>query len=978
MILLQMFFALFVVAFASAQMMPQLVIVHQMNKNLKPLQLSKLKIDIKVTGNLATTTMDITYFNPNNRQLEGKFYLPLNRRQTVSRFALEVNGYLREGVVVEKARATQIFEDVERRQIDPGLLEMVSGNNFKARIYPIPPNGFKRLVIASEQELEQTERGYLYRLPLQFEQKVSDFSIHVEVFKQKIKPLLFQSELNQIEFKNWHELYLADFVQKDYLANRSLSFVLPQSETSRQFVYSCPTDGLDYFYLTLTPKIKTELKKLPENIVLFWDVSSSAEKRDLQKELKILDGYFQKIKDARLKIVTFNFQILEEKEFVIKDGSWQNAKQYLLKLQYDGGTQLGALDFSRYQADEFILCSDGLSNIGSDKPKLGSRPIVVINSSPNANHVFLQQLASQSRGRYFDLNTLTIDQARQLLLQKPFLFMKARVVKGKVKELLPAQVREMTNQFSVAGQLVSEQVVINLQFGDGKHVLFNKRITIDKSKDLIDDPIVRRIWAQKKLNELSVNFSENEEKFVQLAKDYGIVTPKTSLLVLDRIEDYVRYKVIPPEKELREQYFVRVQQQEKTEEQQTKSHLEEVVKMFNNRCLWWQDSKFRKQKWIEQESVEVEDSSMPESRGDVDRILQAFTREERLRALPEGQPSRAVRAGARALIGSNGEMDALAVLTSGAEAPARPVGPNMAKIKIKKWDLQTPYLKALKKCLPGRQFETYMTFKQGYANSPAFYFDVADFFADQGKTELALQVSTNLAELELENHELLRMLAYRLIQMQQYKLAISMLQKVVKLRPFEPQSYRDLAMALEQTGQYQKAVDLLYKVVTTPWDQRFPEIELIALEEMNNIIALHGQRLNLKDIDKRLIKNLPLDLRIVMTWDADNTDIDLWVIDPNNEKCYYQNRYTKIGGYLSKDFTGGYGPEEFLLKKAPRGSYKIKANFYGDHRQILSSSVTVFVDIFTHYGTKQQKKKSMHLRLKNVEDLQDIATVEIQ
>jgi len=148
------------------------------------------------------------------------------------------------------------------------------------------------------------------------------------------------------------------------------------------------------------------------------------------------------------------------------------------------------------------------------------------------------------------------------------------------------------NRFSVAGQLVSEQVVINLQFGDGKHVLFNKRITIDKDKDLIDDPIVRRIWAQKKLNELSVNFSENEEKFVQLAKDYGIVTPKTSLLVLDRIEDYVRYKVIPPEKELREQYFVRVQQQEKTEEQQTKSHLEQVVKMFNNHCLWWQDSKY--------------------------------------------------------------------------------------------------------------------------------------------------------------------------------------------------------------------------------------------------------------------------------------------------------------------------------------------------------------------------------------------------
>jgi len=47
----QMFFALLSVSFSSAQMMPRLVIVHQRNENLKPLQLIKLKIDIKVTGN---------------------------------------------------------------------------------------------------------------------------------------------------------------------------------------------------------------------------------------------------------------------------------------------------------------------------------------------------------------------------------------------------------------------------------------------------------------------------------------------------------------------------------------------------------------------------------------------------------------------------------------------------------------------------------------------------------------------------------------------------------------------------------------------------------------------------------------------------------------------------------------------------------------------------------------------------------------
>lgn len=980
----QLIIGLLIVSLGVAQKMPQLVLINQPSQDLQPIEFSKLKIDIKVTGNLATTTMDITYFNPNRRRLEGKFYFPLNRGQTVSRFALDVNGHLREGVVVEKTRAVQIFEDVERRRIDPGLLEMVPGNNFKARIYPIPAYGYKRLVIAYEQELEETEEGYLYRLPLQFEERVSEFSIHIDVFKQKIKPQLFQSELNQIEFKNWHESYQADFEKKDYLPNQSLSFVVPQFESNRQFVYASPDDEHNYFYVQLTPAIRPAKRALPHNLVLFWDASSSAEKRDIQKEIAVLDAYFKKIKNGRLKIVTFNYRILEEKDFNIRNGEWQGAKQYLNALQYDGGTQLGALNLNKYQAEEFILCSDGLSNIGSEYIKPSKTPLIVINSSPNGNHAYLQQLANQNGGRYLDLNSLSIDQVRRLLLQKPLLFMKAKIEKGKVKDLLPSQAQEVTNQFSLAGQLLTNEAIINLQFGDGQKVLFSKRITISKNKDLIDDPIIWRIWAQKKLYELSVHLKENEQKFVQLAKDYGIVTPFTSLLVLDRIEDYLHYRVVPPERELRETYFTRLQKIEKRKKRKEESHLEQVVKMFEKRLLWWQ-GKLKKEE-EKRAARSAEPGTLLAQPSEIMEDLRV-ERDEARAAVEQSRISERISDGGVLSILSAGEehvdhvdhafqVDQVNHII-GSESILRLAKP-VERIKVKKWDPETPYLKALKKSQANEQFKTYLTFKQGYANSPAFFFDVADFFVDQGKTELALQVLTNLAEMELENHELMRMLAYRLLQIKQYQLAIGLLRRVVQLRPFEPQSYRDLALTLEQTGEYQEAVDLLYKVATSSWNGRFPEIELIALEEMNNIIALHGEHLNLKKIDKRLIKNLPVDLRVVMTWEADNTDIDLWVFDPNNEKCYYKNRYTDIGGFLSRDFTRGYGSEEFLLRKAPKGTYKVKAHFYGNHRQILSSSVTVFVDIFTHYGTKQQTKKSMHLRLRSQNDLQDIGEVEIQ
>ena len=148
---------------------------------------------------------------------------------------------------------------------------------------------------------------------------------------------------------------------------------------------------------------------------------------------------------------------------------------------------------------------------------------------------------------------------------------------------------------------------------------------------------------------------------------------------------------------------------------------------------------------------------------------------------------------------------------------------------------------------------------------------------------------------------------------------------MLNLRPEEPQSYRDLALVLEQQEQYRAAIDLLYKVVLKNWD-RFQEIELIALMELNHIVP-KARKAGIKnfDVDPRLIKLLDVDVRIVITWDADMTDIDLWVLEPSGEKAYYGYRKTLIGGLVSRDFTQGYGPEEYLLKEAVKGSFNIKA-----------------------------------------------------
>jgi Ca-activated chloride channel homolog len=224
-------------------------------------------------------------------------------------------------------------------------------------------------------------------------------------------------------------------------------------------------------------------------------------------------------------------------------------------------------------------------------------------------------------------------------------------------------------------------------------------------------------------------------------------------------------------------------------------------------------------------------------------------------------------------------------------------------------------------------------------------------------------VLSNLAELDLENRHVLRVLGYRLMQAKDFDHAVDVLREVLRLADEEPQSHRDLGLALAAAGDRQDGIRHLYDVAARPWDGRFSEVELVALNEMNAIIATSPTQLDTTFIDSRLLKNMPLDLRVVLAWDSDNSDMDLWVTDPNGEKCYYGNRNTYQGGLLSDDFTGGYGPEEFVLKDAKPGKYKVEANFFGDRQQIVTGATTLNLVFSTGWGTSRQKNEPVTLRL---------------
>lgn len=277
-------------------------------------------------------------------------------------------------------------------------------------------------------------------------------------------------------------------------------------------------------------------------------------------------------------------------------------------------------------------------------------------------------------------------------------------------------------------------------------------------------------------------------------------------------------------------------------------------------------------------------------------------------------------------------------------------------------------------------YALYLQERPSRSNSAAFFLESAEVFFAKGADELGVRVLSNLAEISAEHRALLRVLAYRLQQAKRTDLALPLLARVCELAPNEPQSWRDWGLALAQLGQTQAAVDALWRVVSQPWDGRFRDVDQTTLAELNALIATAPKDalLDLSKIDSRLLKHLPLGLRIVLRWDADNTDIDLHVVEPSGEEAMYSRPLTQQGGKVSADVTGGYGPEEYALRKPQPGIYKVKAQFFGHRQQTVSNATTVQAEVTTDFGTPAQQIQILTLRLSGPASMAEVGTVTVK
>lgn len=930
------------------------------------IKISSLHIKVEVAANIATTTFDIVFQNPNNRILEGEFEFPLADGQHIVRYALDIEGKLREGVVAEKAKARQAFENTVRRQIDPGLVEKTKGNNFRTRIYPVPANGSRHILIAVEEVLPQEALSQLYQLPLYSKEPIADFSIRTIVYKSTVAPEIEDNPLQNFQFKKQREAWVADYKEKNYMAGETIRITLPRTDTNETIYLTEQYKGRTYFYLNQYLEGKGRTDNPHQQIGILWDVSASAAKRDIAKEKQLLQSYLRALGSPKVSLVPFHVTAQQPQVFDIRNGNSEALLEAIDKLDYDGGTCFGAIDLHSYGFDEALLFTDGLASFGEKEIVFTEIPVTTINTSPAADYAHLKFIAQQSKGKWIDLAGSTPEAALRILLEDQLQVVKVDYDPAAIEALALPVPAVVSKGLSFAGILNVPEAKITVSLGYGNTITVTKTFTL-RQQDNTDYDQVKRIWATMRISELELQYAKNKEAITGLGKEFSVVTQNTSLIVLDRVEDYVQHGITPPP-ELQEEYYVLLDQKKREEKEGKDMALQSALNAMNEMKEWWaQDHKPDKKIKLDpgtEEALMGNSITVTNQAGmvAVDSAVVSYQFSAPVIHNDEmvNKPPAPMEDG---IADQKNEVTLNAMLEVKKEEDQMEYKETASAIELKEWKPDAPYLKEIEKAAASEYKAVYFKLKKQYADQPSFYLDIARFLFQHKEQQLAIQVLSNVAEMKLEEASLLRMMANQLMEAGEKKLAVETYRDILQMREEEPQSYRDLALALNETGAYNEAVQLMYTLLMGNWDLRFTDVKSITLNEMNAIISAHPGQVNLAGIDSRLVFAMPVDVRIVISWNADNSDIDLWVTDPRKEKCFYENTATALGGRISQDVTGGYGPEEFMLKKAVDGKYKVEVNLFGDHRQTLGGPIAIKADLYTDYGKPTQKRETINFRV---------------
>ena len=939
-------------------------------KRRETLRIEKLDISVRIHGGIADTIVTARFANPGEETLEADFGLALPAGSVVTGYALDVDGAMVDGVLVDQRQARRAYRERVRSEVDPGLGEVLRGFQFQTRVSPVPPRGSRTIRIRFSTPLDP-RLGYV--LPLAGDMPVGDLGIAVEASGLSREPAIALPDGGRARPSGGPGPYR--FTYSRAQARLRQAFAISGIERAAPLIVSRHPGGDAFFELSDTAGAERAAARPARSVTIFWDRSLSRADDALAAEAALVGAYLERVRPERTEIILFDSSGAER----VAVAGPEEAEEVLAAVRYRGASSVAVLAQLPIEAEACLLFSDGLVTVDRRDSFRPACPVFAIASAPDADGPWLGALAASSGGQALQLGNGNGSELLARLTGAVPRILGVRTTAGTPVDFTLLDPPEGGWRV-VAPVPASGGIVVRLAGPDGRGV---DRVYALPAADLPRLAGAGSLWAAERLALRAAGDDSDREALVAFARQHLVAGPDISFLVLERPEDYARAGIEPPTgfSAEKRQTFDRLLATRRAEERARQDkRLETVLAAWTEQKEWWSQrfdpkAKPPRRQQDQEEALRAGPGPAPPPPAAMEPVSGSVRTEDLIDELPAAEASgdEAEGEGSITITGTriaqpNLNSASPVTVLGGSEIGAK------TTIEVAEWSADRPYLKALAAAAPADLEAVLVRQQAEHGALPAFWLDVSDWYFRTGRRPEAYRLLLSALDLPSRDSETVAIVAARLVRWGELDRAIRLYERLAAAESDRPQPLRSLALALAKRAEagsgeqaradLARAIALLTEMVMTEWDGAYEGIELIALMEVNRLIPRY-RRLGGGDIalDPRLVALLDVDLRVVIEWNTEETDLDLWVDEPNGERAIYSNPKTLIGGRLSDDMTRGYGPEEYLLRRAPPGTYTVQADVFSVDRLNPNGASRITAHLIHDFGRVSEREEVIDLEL---------------
>ena len=549
-----------------------------------PLTVGYHRVSVDIRDQIARTVIEESFVNHTKGRLEGVFHFPLPQDASISGFGMWIGGDLIEADVVEKQRAREIYEQILREKRDPGLLEWTGGNIFKARVFPIEPHSEKRIKITYTQVLPLKGTGYRYSYALRSEllkqNPLRELAIDVKI--SSVMPLSrVSSPTHSARIDGTRHSAHVEFNAQEYTPTRDFEVAVELGGSQSDVVLIPHRRGDDgYFMMLLTPpagegtwqrEILPDGKPLELLILADTSASMDSEGRETQA------GFIASLLSSLTPEDKINLACCDvDCDWAFKRPLPASDKNTKAALDFMAGrVSLGWTDLDKAFASALKQCGpntqviyigDGIvTTRDADPVAFGKRLKLLYQGKDTSCHavsvgssfepVVLKTMASLGGGSVRQIGGERTPQvvALELLgeISKPAIrdlkvqftgIRTARVYPEELPNLAAGTQQILLGRYLPEGRDQQGEVTVTAVRGQ-QPLRFHTGVSLKDAER--GNSFIPRLWARMHLDALLRQGASSaiKDEIIMLSEEYHIMTPYTSLLVLESDADRERFKV---------------------------------------------------------------------------------------------------------------------------------------------------------------------------------------------------------------------------------------------------------------------------------------------------------------------------------------------------------------------------------------------------------------------------------------------------